>query len=109
MSPGRARDPCADSISVETSGPEQILVKGALTFRTALRASIAGEQCLDALSAPSIQVDCRSITGADSAGLAVLIEWIAHARRAGRVLHFVNLPPAILAVAAISEVESILV
>ena len=102
-----ARNPCADSISVDVVSPEELRVIGALTFRTASRASAAGEQAIAATTAPIVQIDCSKVTGADSAGLAVLIDWVAIARRAGRALHFNRLPDEILAVAAISEVESL--
>jgi phospholipid transport system transporter-binding protein len=101
------RNPCADSIAVEVVSPEKIQVCGALTFRTASRACVAGEQAFAAATAQAVQVDCAKVTGADSAGLAVLVDWVAMARRTGRVLHFTNLPPEIVAVAAISEVEDL--
>jgi phospholipid transport system transporter-binding protein len=102
-----ARNPCADSISVEPISPTQICVSGALTFRTASRASLAGEEAITGTTAQTIEVDCRKVTGADSAGLAVLIDWVATARRAGRALHFSHLPAEILAVAEISEIEKL--
>jgi hypothetical protein len=44
----------------------------------------------------------------DSAGLAVLLDWLALAKRQGRAVRFMNLPAPIRAVAHISEVESLL-
>ena len=97
-----------DTLAIEESGPGQLRVGGALTFRTATRAAREGERHLASSSAPELTIDCAGVQDADSAGLAVLLEWVAIARRHGRRLHFIHLPPAIVAVAAISEVEHLL-
>lgn len=105
-----ARDSGApDTVAVEMSAPAQLRVAGALTFRTATRAAAEGERCLSAATAQELHVDCSAVHDADSAGLAVLIDWVAWARRDGRKLHFAHLPPAIVAVASISEVDHLLV
>jgi len=104
-----ARDSGAPgTIAFELTGPAELHVTGALTFRTARRAAAEGERCLAAAGAQELQIDCAGVQAADSAGLAVLIDWVASARRQGRRLHFIHLPPAIAAVAAISEVEHLL-
>jgi phospholipid transport system transporter-binding protein len=53
-------------------------------------------------------VDCSAVTASDSAGLAVLLDWLALAKRQGRTVRFMNLPAPIRAVAHISEVEALL-
>jgi phospholipid transport system transporter-binding protein len=55
-----------------------------------------------------MQVDLTGVTESDSAGLAVLIEWLVASERAGRKLRFSNLPDGIRAAAQISEVTSLL-
>jgi phospholipid transport system transporter-binding protein len=62
----------------------------------------------DGNSGEPLQIDCEGITASDSAGLAVLIEWLAEANRRGRTITFVNIPPGIQAAARISDVESLL-
>jgi phospholipid transport system transporter-binding protein len=57
---------------------------------------------------PVIKVDFSGVTDADSAGLALLLEWVSWARSAERELRFFDVPPQIQAVARISEVEEIL-
>ena len=78
---------------------------GELTFATAAEALIAGTRWLSAGSG-SATVDCAALQRADSAGLAVLLEWLAIATRAQRGVSFVNLPDSLRQLAAISEVES---
>lgn len=55
-----------------------------------------------------MQVDLGGVTESDSAGLAVLIEWVAAARRGGRAVRVLNVPGGIGASARIAEVDEIL-
>jgi phospholipid transport system transporter-binding protein len=80
-------------------------VSGALTFETAKRAHDAGIRVVRSGSADPLQIDCAGVTESDSAGLAVLIDWLAVATRLNRKLTFVNIPPGIRAAAKISDVE----
>lgn len=92
---------------VEAS-PDRLNVSGALTFQTARAAYEAGLRSIRNASGPAIQVDCSGVNESDSAGLAVLIEWLAEATRVGRKMQFQNLPDGIKAVAQISDVAAIL-
>lgn len=56
----------------------------------------------------SIDVDFSPVTESDSAGLALLIEWMRTARRQGQKLRFTNVPPQVAALARISEVDDLL-
>lgn len=62
-----------------------------------------------AASAGDIVVDLSAISRVDSAGLALLIDWLAWARAAGRALRFVSPPVALLALARLSDVEALLI
>ena len=95
-------------VEVLDSGGGHLQVKGALTFATARKARQQGLQLLDATSAAEIEIDCSGVTASDSAGLSVLLDWLAAARAARRSLQFRNLPEAIRAVAQISDVAEIL-
>jgi phospholipid transport system transporter-binding protein len=55
-----------------------------------------------------LQIDCAGVTESDSAGLAVLIEWLSCATKQGRGIRFENLPEGIRAAAQISDVTAIL-
>jgi phospholipid transport system transporter-binding protein len=89
------------------AGPDRLDVRGSLTFATARAAFDAGLRVLGK-GKSTLQVDCAGVTESDSAGLAVLIEWLASATRLGRELRFTNLPDGIRAAAEISEVEGVL-
>lgn len=56
----------------------------------------------------SINVDFASVTESDSAGLALLIEWMRTARRQRQKLRFSNVPAQVAALARISEVDDLL-
>jgi phospholipid transport system transporter-binding protein len=94
--------------AVTVSAPGQITVSSALTFATARRVFEAGVECFVQDGSPAIAVDCAGVSKADSAGLAVLIEWRRWARQHQRHLTFVNLPALINAIAHLSEVSELL-
>jgi phospholipid transport system transporter-binding protein len=88
--------------------PGHFEVRGPLTFATARRARERGLAALGASSAPAIEVDCSGITASDSAGMTVLLDWLAFAKRARRSLKFGSLPAQVLAIAHISDVQELL-
>ena len=59
-------------------------------------------------AARDVEFDLTRVTSGDSAGLAVLIEWLAEARARGVRLRYVGVPAQILAVARISDIEGLL-
>jgi phospholipid transport system transporter-binding protein len=93
-------------ISEPSSG--RVVVNGALTFATARDARVLGLLVLEGSRADRIVVDCGGVTRADSAGLAVLLEWLAWGRRMSRPILLQRLPASLVAIARISEVEGLL-
>jgi phospholipid transport system transporter-binding protein len=96
------------AVEVVDLGAGKIQVRGALTFATARRARDAATKLFQSSGAPALEVDCSGVSASDSAGLAVLLDWLALAKRHGRTVRFTELPPPIRAVAHLSDVESIL-
>ncbi len=83
--------------------------RGPLTFATARVARLAGLAVLSAAPAqPALVMDCAGITRADSAGLAVLIDWLAAAKATGHALRFVGMNEGLASLARISEVDALL-
>ena len=93
---------------VSIASPGHITVSSPLTFETARRVCEAGVACFVSDGSPTIVVDCAAVPNADSAGLAVLIEWRRWAHQQGRHLKFTNLPKQISAIAHLSEVSEVL-
>lgn len=87
----------ADDGHLEACGP--------LTFASARAARELGLATLGDGGHSAIVIDCRGIDPADSAGLAVLLDWLAAARQAGRGLTYRALPGDLTALARISEIE----
>jgi len=96
-------------IEITESGSGRVMVRGELTFATARLARDIGVRVLAASGAERIVVDCAAVTRADSAGLAVLLEWLAWGRRYKRVVTLENLPASLVAIARISEVDEFLI
>jgi len=55
-----------------------------------------------------LDVDLGGVGESDSAGLALLIEWLRVARQQQKVIRFANVPAQIEALARISEVEELI-
>lgn len=96
------------SLEIAVTSPGRLAARGVLTFANARGARNDGLQALRASSAHDLEMDCAGITHSDSAGLAVLLDWLAAVKREGRPLRFTNLPQGLLALARISGVEEML-
>jgi phospholipid transport system transporter-binding protein len=92
--------------SIEANGPERLRARGDLDFGTAAAALQAGLALLP--RGGKCTVDLSGVTSADSAGLAVLVEWLAVAAERGGSLAFESVPVQLRAIARISDLESLL-
>jgi phospholipid transport system transporter-binding protein len=57
---------------------------------------------------PAVEIDLSGVEGADSAGLAVLLTWVARAQQARQRLSYAALPPQLRAIARVCSVEALL-
>jgi phospholipid transport system transporter-binding protein len=103
-----ARNSSADTFEITVDAEGHAHMRGPLTFATARSARAEGLERFQGCSARSCEVDCSGITKSDSAGLSVLLDWLALAKRDGRSLRYLNLPDNLLAFAKISEVDELL-
>jgi len=55
-----------------------------------------------------VNVDFSSVTKADSAGLALLLEWKTQARQRQAEIRFTGLPESVVAIARTTEVDHLL-
>lgn len=79
---------------------------GDLVFATATQALATGTLAMR--SASAWELDLRAIEDGDSAGIAVLVEWLAEARRRAATVVYKDIPPQMLAIARISGLEDLL-
>ena len=96
------------TFEITATSPGRFAARGALNFGNARRARSEGLDALRAASARDLEIDCGGISHSDSAGLAILLDWMSIMKREGRPLCYANLPSGLLAVARISGVEEML-
>lgn len=93
--------------SFEASDGARARVIGSLHFTTVSALLAAGVEAINGGRAAVI--DLAGVTASDSAGLALLIEWLSVAKAASRTLRFENIPSQLQQLARLSEVEELLV
>jgi phospholipid transport system transporter-binding protein len=98
----------AAAVELQERSPGKFAALGPLTFATARRARESGLASFGAAGSREIEVDCSGITSSDSAGMTVLLDWLAIAKRSGRSLHFASLPTQVQAIARISDALELL-
>jgi len=96
------------SFEIVATAPGRLAVRGSVTFANARSARNEGLHALRTAGGQDLEMDCAGITHSDSAGLAVMLDWMAVMKREGRPLRFAHLPQGLLAVARISGVEEML-
>ena len=91
---------------VQRSG-NTIAVSGRLDFTTATQVLAAVNEQLHAAKSSQI-IDMAGITASNSAGLAVMIEWLAEAQRADQQLTFENIPDSLRQISTVCQVDSLI-
>ena len=93
-------------VVIDSVGSGVYRLTGDLVFATANETLEYGRKLIPGQRA--LTFDLEGVSRSDSAGLAVLLELIDAARRAGVELAFVNLPGPLLDIARLSNAESLL-
>lgn len=88
-------------------GDGRFKLKGDMTFATADRILRASEEPFEHHT--RLEIDLSGIEKADSAGLALLLEWVTWANHTVREIRFVDMPERVLAIAKTTEVDHLLV
>ncbi|MCB1733865.1 MAG: STAS domain-containing protein [Gammaproteobacteria bacterium] len=96
----------APPCSVQIASDGRIEVRGELTFATVPTLRITALRLFSKVR--SVHIDLAGVTGADSAGLALLIEWMRELRRRQHTAHFSHIPDALRVIAELSDVDSLL-
>jgi phospholipid transport system transporter-binding protein len=91
---------------LEALGDGRFKVYGALNAETATDLLERSEVAFRGASA--LEIDLANVPEGDSAGLALMIEWLRLAKQHQQTIHFKNVPEQIAALARISEVEDLL-
>jgi phospholipid transport system transporter-binding protein len=94
------------SAALELVGDGRARVAGLLGFKTVSALLAQGSAAIDA--GRIAVMDLGAVTASDSSGLALLIEWLSVAKRAGRELRYENVPAQIHQLARLSEVDGLI-
>lgn len=106
MNAAKPRFPTSMAAELEPDADGIVHLGGTLDFDTVPLLYRQTERLLG--DRVALTVDVSSVERVNSAGVALLLEWLAEARRRGCELSFRGLPESILAVARLSGVEHLL-
>ena len=95
-----------NEFAFEELGDGKFGLAGEMTFATAEQLLRESEDLFAEFT--HIEVDLSAVTRADSAGLALLLEWITWANHNVREIRFVGIPERIKAIAQTTEVDHLL-
>ena len=96
-----------DRCTLETAADGAVRLRGALSFESVPGLYREMERRLPA-AGPVRVIDLAGVTTADSAGLALLLEWQSRQRRRGRELTMRNAPSNLLRLAGLCEAVELL-
>ncbi|HET7396736.1 MAG TPA: STAS domain-containing protein [Gammaproteobacteria bacterium] len=95
-----------DKLDFSADGEGRFLIKGKMNYESCPAALDESMRLFRDM--PNIELDLSAVDTTDSAGLALLVEWVGWAKREHRKLSFRHLPQQALALARISDVEKML-
>lgn len=88
------------------NGEGRFALSGDMSFATAEQILRSSERSF--ANQHEIEVDMSGVQKTDSAGLALLLEWISSAARSGSSIRFVSIPEKVHLIAQTVEVEDLL-
>lgn len=87
-------------------GDGRFSVIGGMNFQTVNRLLRDASRMFDGCAV--IEIDLAKVDHSDSAGLALLIEWLKNAERANKEIRFTHVSEQLYAIARISELDQVL-
>lgn len=95
-----------DACQIKSAGSGVYALYGELSFNTVMGLSRRSADLL--WLTDDVVLDLVAVTRTDSAGLALLVEWIREARRRGKAIHFRNIPAQMMAMAEVVGLDNLL-
>lgn len=92
--------------TLEDRGEGRFALSGEMSFDTAERILKESEEPFEEHT--QLEIDLAGVTLSDSAGLALLLEWVTWANHTVREIRFTGMPDRVLAIAKTTEVEGLL-
>ncbi len=84
----------------------QIIVSGELNFSTVPDLQKKSELLFE--DEKTLDIDLSGITGSNSAGLALLIEWIRYSKKQNKPISLHHIPEQLMSIAKVSGVSAII-
>lgn len=94
-------------VQIEARGAGQYFLTGSLTFASVPSVYAQGNALFDE-DAAALTLDLQGIERTDSAGLALLLEWLRNAQQKNKTIRFRNIPPQLQSMARLSGLDDIL-
>lgn len=91
---------------LEDLGEGRFSLSGEMSFDTAERILKDSGELFEEHT--QLEIDLSGVTDSDSAGLALLLEWVTWANHTVREIRFTGMPERVLAIARTTEVEKLL-
>lgn len=91
---------------LQDQGEGRFSLSGDMSFETANQILKSSEPLFR--QHVTLEVDLSGVGKADSAGLALILEWKAQAGQRGAAIQFVEVPKSLLAIAKTSEVSDLI-
>jgi len=91
---------------VKHSGSGRIQLCGILSFQTVPNLLLQSKGLFEEHGV--VQVDLSEVARSDSAGVALLVEWMNEAHRHSREIEFLNIPPQMLNIVRVSSLDEVL-
>ena len=91
---------------LQDRGDGRFALTGEMSFDTAERILKASEKPFEEHT--QIEIDLSGVTESDSAGLALLLEWVTWANHTVREIRFEGMPERVVAIAKTTEVDQLL-
>ncbi|MDH3577783.1 MAG: STAS domain-containing protein [Gammaproteobacteria bacterium] len=95
-----------NDFTLKDRGEGRFALSGEMTFDTAERILKESEDPFEEHS--QLEIDLSGVTDSDSAGLALLLEWVTWANHTVREIRFTGMPERIMAIAKTTEVDRLL-
>jgi len=92
--------------TLEDLGDGHFALTGEVTFDTAEKILRVSEQPFEEHT--RLEIDLSGVTLSDSAGLALLLEWVTWANHTVREIRYSGMPERVLAIAKTTEVDNLL-
>ncbi len=94
------------SLGLQDKGDGRFALTGDMSFETAETLLRESEDMFEGHT--RIEVDLSGVGKADSAGLALLLEWVTWANHTVREIRYTDMPERVLAIAKTTEVDHLL-